>query len=122
MISAIAIVGEVFGRCVEKIDVSVGARTRKLIMLQEQVPEDSLLDKAAQDWYWRWVMVPGIGCRFGLLEGDSRNKKPLWKQGLWVVCSLHLDAEISFRTCQLRSFPLHLHHPERPTYFRVQDR
>jgi hypothetical protein len=61
MVSVMEIVSEVSGRCVEKIDVSVGARTRKLIMLQEQAPEDSLLDKAAQDWYWRWEMVPGTG-------------------------------------------------------------
>jgi hypothetical protein len=25
--------------------------------------------KAAQDWRNRWVMVPGIGWRFGLLMG-----------------------------------------------------
>jgi hypothetical protein len=26
--------------------------------------------KAAQDWQWRWMMVPGIGGRFGVLGGD----------------------------------------------------
>ena len=26
--------------------------------------------KAAKDWRWRWVMVPGIGVRFGLFEDD----------------------------------------------------
>ena len=26
--------------------------------------------KAAQDWRWRWAMVPGIGWRFGVFEGD----------------------------------------------------
>ena len=37
--------------------------------------------KAAKDWCRRVVMVPGIGRRLVLVEGDWRNKSPCGGKG-----------------------------------------
>ena len=29
-----------------------------------------LAGKVLRDWLWRWALVPGIGGRFGVFEGD----------------------------------------------------
>jgi hypothetical protein len=65
MVSVMGIVSEVFGRCVEEIDVYVEVECggvwlccgwEYLGLIWER--------KAAQDRQWRWEMVPGIGCCF----------------------------------------------------------
>jgi hypothetical protein len=60
-----AIGSEVFGSCVERIDVYVEVEYggvwlccgRKYLRFIWEA-------KAAQDRKWRWEMVPGIGCCF----------------------------------------------------------
>jgi hypothetical protein len=57
--------GVEFGSCVEEIDVYVVVEYggfwlccwRKYLSFIWEA-------KAAQDWQWRWEMVPGIGCCF----------------------------------------------------------
>ena len=71
MASVMAIGGEVFGRCVEGIFASVEIEDRDAWLFCEWRYVSFIRGgKAAQDLRWRWLMVPGIGCRFGLFEGD----------------------------------------------------
>jgi hypothetical protein len=71
MASVMAIRSEVCGRCVGEINVSVELKDEdgwlcvglKYLRLLAAL-------KAPQAWRLRWVMVPGIGCRFGLFEGS----------------------------------------------------
>ena len=56
---------EVFGRCVEEIDVSVEFKNGYILFCCEwKYLRFLLVEKAAQDWRWRWEMVPGIGSTF----------------------------------------------------------
>ena len=70
MLSVMAIGSEVFGSGVEEIDVSVEVENSEAGLCfglkYMSSPEGQ---KAAQVWRWRWVMVPGIGGRFGVLGG-----------------------------------------------------
>ena len=62
---------EVFGSCVGRIDVSVGMENRGVwLCCGLKYLGFILAGKVAQNLRWRWEMVPGIGGRFGLLEGD----------------------------------------------------
>jgi hypothetical protein len=71
MASVMAIESEVFGRCVGEINVSVEMENRDAWLCCALIYSGFILaGKVAQDWRWRWVIVPGIGCCFGLFEGD----------------------------------------------------
>ena len=71
MASVIAIESEVFGSCVEGIFVSAELENRGVWLYYGWRYLSFIRGgKAAQDWRWRWVMVPGIGVRFGLFEDD----------------------------------------------------
>jgi hypothetical protein len=65
MALVIAIESEVFVSCVEEIDVSVevGYEGGWLCCWRKNL-SFIWVRKAAQDWQWRWEMVPGIGCCF----------------------------------------------------------
>jgi hypothetical protein len=66
MASVMAIESEVFGSGVEEIDVSVGIENRGVLLCCGWNYLGFILaEKAAQDWRWRWAMVPGIGGRLG---------------------------------------------------------
>ncbi len=71
MASVMAIGSEVFGSCVGEIDVSV---EQKDVVVWLCYGWNSMRlfrgRKAAQDWWWRWEMVPGIGRRLGQCELD----------------------------------------------------
>jgi hypothetical protein len=60
---------EVFGRCVEEIEVSVEVKNGDLLLCYEckylRFIWAAKAAKAAQNQRWRWVMVPGIGWHFG---------------------------------------------------------
>jgi hypothetical protein len=65
-----AIKNELFGSCVEEIFVSVEVEYGGGWLCCGWKYLSCFGDgKAAQDWRWRWVMVPGIGCRLVLFEG-----------------------------------------------------
>ena len=62
---------EVFGRCVEEIEVSVEVKNGDLLLCYEcKYLRFIWAAKAAQNWRLRVMMVPGIGCCLGLFEGD----------------------------------------------------
>jgi hypothetical protein len=62
---------EVFGKCVEEIDVSVEVEYEgRWICCECKYLRFICVGRAAQDWLLRVVMVPGIGCCLGLFEGD----------------------------------------------------
>ena len=66
MESVMAIKSEVFGSCVEKIDVSVRMENRGFWLCCElKYLRFIWAGKAAINLCWRWVMVPGIGYCFG---------------------------------------------------------
>ena len=61
-----AIKSEVFGRCVEEIDVSVDAKYEgRWLCCKCKYLRFIWADKAAQNWRLRVMMVPGIGWHFG---------------------------------------------------------
>ena len=62
MASVMGIVSEVFGSCVEEIDVYVEVEC--LALLWVEIFEVYFCGKAAQDRQCKWEMVPGIGCCF----------------------------------------------------------
>ncbi len=65
MASVMAIKSEVFGSCVEEIDVSVKVEYEgEWLCCGWKYLRFIWESKAAQDLQWRWVMVPGIGCAF----------------------------------------------------------
>ena len=71
MVSVMAIKSEVFGRCVEEIEVSVELKNGDILLCCEWTYLRFIwITKAAQDWQWKWVMMPGIGGRFWCFEGD----------------------------------------------------
>ena len=71
MASVMAIEGEVFGRSVEEISVSVVVKYGDAWLCCEwRYLRFILAGKAAQCLRWRWEMVPGIGCRFERLGRD----------------------------------------------------
>ena len=60
-----AIGSEVFGSCVEEIDVSVELEKRGIWLCFGLIYLGFILaGKAAQYLRWWWTMVPGIGSRF----------------------------------------------------------
>ena len=64
MASVMATGSEVFGSCVGEINVSVELKNEDgWLCVGLKYFRFVLAGKAAQDWQWRWVMVPGIGCR-----------------------------------------------------------
>ena len=66
-----AIRDEVFGRCVEEIDVSVEIKNVVVWLCCGLIYLGFVLaGKAAQYLRWRWVMVPGIGGCFGRFGSD----------------------------------------------------
>ena len=65
MASVIAIKSEVFGSCVEEIEVSVEVKNGDLFLCYEcKYLRFIWAAKAAKNRRLRWVMVPGIGCCF----------------------------------------------------------
>jgi hypothetical protein len=59
------IVSEVFGRCVEEIDVYVEVECGDVWLCCGWKYLRFIWEgRAAQDRQWRWEMVPGIGGRF----------------------------------------------------------
>ena len=65
MASVMEIKSEVFGRCVEEIEVSVEVKNGDLLLCYEcKYLRFIWAAKAAQSRQLRWVMVPGIGCAF----------------------------------------------------------
>ena len=65
MASVMAIRDEVFGRCVEEIDVSVEIKNVVVWLCCGLIYLGFILaGKAAKDWFRRVVMVPGIGGHF----------------------------------------------------------
>ena len=71
MASVMAIGSEVFGSSVGEINVSVEKKNRcDRLCCGLKYLRFILVGKVAQNLRWRWEMVPGIGCRFGLFEGD----------------------------------------------------
>ena len=98
MVSKMAIENEVFGSCVGEINVSVEIENGgALLCYGWKYLRLIFVKKAAQDWRWRWVMVPGIGLLFWGQEAIYEIIKPLLQQGLfvgrvavipWLVCQL----------------------------------
>ena len=69
MASVMAIESEVFGSYVGEINVSVEIVNRGVwLCCGWNYLRFILAGKAAQDWRWRWVVVPGIGGHFRCLE------------------------------------------------------
>jgi hypothetical protein len=65
MASVMAIGSEVFGSCVGEIDVSVEVENKGFwLCCGWKYMRFILAGKGAQDWRWRWEMVPGIGSAF----------------------------------------------------------
>ena len=65
MVSVMVIEGEVTGSGVGEIDVSVEVENSEVwLCCGWKYMRFVLAGKAAQDWQWRWVMVPGIGGQF----------------------------------------------------------
>ena len=75
-----AIGSEVFGSCVEEIDVEVECGGAWLCFGREYL---SFIcgGKAAQNWRWRREMVPGIGCYFEASGDVFINKNPCGGRG-----------------------------------------
>jgi hypothetical protein len=70
MVSVLAIRSEVFGSCVEEIDVSVGMDYRGVwLCCGWKYLTFVLVRKVLQDLLWRWEMVPGIGGLLRLVGG-----------------------------------------------------
>ena len=70
MASVMAIRDEVFGRCVEEIDVSVEIKNVVVWLCCGLIYLGFVLaGKAAKDWCRRVVMVPGIGGLLRLVGG-----------------------------------------------------
>ena len=66
-----AIRDEVFGRCVEEIDVSVEIKNVVVwLCCGWNYLGFILAGKVAEDWRWRRAMVPGIGWHFGRFGSD----------------------------------------------------
>jgi len=71
MASVMAIKSEVFGRCVEEIEVSVKVKNGDLLLCYEcKYLRYIWAAKAAQNRQLRWVMVPSIRWRFGGYGSD----------------------------------------------------
>ena len=71
MVSVMAIRSEVFGSCVKEIDVSVEVKYEgRWLCCEWKYLRFLLVEKAAQDWRWRWEMVPGIGGCFWCFESE----------------------------------------------------
>ena len=65
MVFVMGIVCEVFGRCVEGIDVLVEVEYGDdWLCCGKKYMGFVLAGKAPQDWLQRWVRVPGIGSAF----------------------------------------------------------
>jgi hypothetical protein len=63
--SLMGIVSEVFGRCVEEIDVYVEVECGDVWLCCGWKYLRFIWEgRAAQDWLQRWVRVPGIGSAF----------------------------------------------------------
>jgi len=70
MVSVMEIKSEVFGGCVEGIDVSVDVKYQgRCLCFKWKYLRFIWARKVAQDRQWRWVMVPGIGYCF-VASGD----------------------------------------------------
>jgi len=84
MVSVMAIESAVFGRCVEGIFLSVELENRG-VWLCCGCRYLSFIrgGKAAQNWRWSRVMVPGIGNRFGCLRMIEEIKSPCHHRGFW---------------------------------------
>jgi hypothetical protein len=75
MASVMAIENQVFGRSVQKINVSVEVGNRDIwLCCGWNYLRFTWTGKTAQDWRWRWAlrwaMVPGIGSLLGLVGLD----------------------------------------------------
>ena len=71
MASVMAIGSEVFGSCVEGIEVSVEIENRGVwLCFGLNYLGFILAGKVAEDWRWRRAMVPGIGWHFGRFGSD----------------------------------------------------
>ena len=71
MASVMATESEVYGSCVGEINVSVELENRGVwLCCGWNYLGFILAGKVAEDWWWRRAMVPGIGWRFGVFEGD----------------------------------------------------
>ena len=71
MTSVMATESEVCGSCAGKINVSIELENRGAwLCCGWDYFGFILAGKVAEDWRWRRAMVPGIGGRLGLLEGD----------------------------------------------------
>jgi hypothetical protein len=82
MASVMAIGSEVFGSCVEGIFASVEIEDRDAWLFCEWRYVSFIRGgKAAQDLRWRWLMVPGIGCRLGCLRVIEEIKSPCGCRG-----------------------------------------
>ena len=82
-----AIKSEVFGSCVEEIDVSVEVDYEgEWLCCGREYLSFIWEDKAAQNRRYRWVMVPGIGyafkCFIGTLGVIEELKSPCGSRGL----------------------------------------
>ena len=65
MASAMVTGSEVFGSCVEEINVSVEVKNGDLLLCYGwKYLRFNWEAKAAQNLRWRWVMLPDIGWRF----------------------------------------------------------
>ena len=87
MASVMAIKSEIFGRCVEGIDVSVEVKYEgEWLCCGREYLSFILAGKAAQNRRHRWVMVPGIGyafkCFIGTLGVIEELKSPCGSRGL----------------------------------------
>ena len=77
---------EVFGSCVEEIDVSVELKNGDGWLCGGwKYSKLTLAGKASQSWCCRVLMVPGIGGHLWRSGGDLSNKKPLRLQGLGMI-------------------------------------
>lgn len=70
MASVIAIVSEVFGRCIGEVNASIEIENRDVWLCYGWNYLGFVLAGKAAQYLWRgWEMVPGIGCYWGLIEG-----------------------------------------------------
>jgi len=71
MASVMAIKSEVFGRCVEEIDLSVEVEYEgRWLCCGWKYLRFIWARKAAQNRRYRWVMVQSIGCAFKCFRDD----------------------------------------------------
>jgi hypothetical protein len=83
-VSVMAIENEVVGSCVGEIDVSVGVENSEVWLCCGLIYLGFILaGKAPQDWLRRWLMVPGIGGRWGCLRAVEELKSPCVGRGFW---------------------------------------